>query len=128
MEIQNKIKNDGTWYFKIRIENITERTSHFLGRSTPWAKTYLLLRSQSNRLYVCNYVCMCMCVCVCVYVYVYVCMYVYVCELELFEIFRPVRDYKNYSISNFENIKNNITNKILKPAYDKDGYKNKLFA
>ena len=49
-------------------------------------------------------------------------------ELEIledldFEMFLPIKNYDNYSISNFGNVKNRKTNRILKPCNDKDGYK-----
>ena len=43
-------------------------------------------------------------------------------DLE-FEFFLQVEGYENYSISNHGNIKNNKTNRIMKPYNDKDGYK-----
>ena len=49
-------------------------------------------------------------------------------ELEIFndlyfECFLPIGDFDNYFVSNFGNIKNRKTNRILKPSNDKDGYK-----
>ena len=49
-------------------------------------------------------------------------------ELEIlkdlyFEMFLPIDGYENYFISNFGNVKNVKTNKILKPGNDKNGYK-----
>ena len=49
-------------------------------------------------------------------------------ELEIlndldFEIFLPIDGYSNYFISNFGNIKNSKTNKILKQSNHKQGYK-----
>ena len=48
-------------------------------------------------------------------------------ELEIlkdldYEFFLPVKNYENYFISNFGNIKNNKTNKILKPFTHRQGY------
>ena len=34
------------------------------------------------------------------------------------EEYRIITDYENYSVSNFGNVKNNITGKILKPKID----------
>ena len=39
------------------------------------------------------------------------------------ELFKPVDGYDNYSISNFGNVKNSKTNRILKLQNHKDGYK-----
>ena len=49
-------------------------------------------------------------------------------ELEIlkdsdFEIFLPICGYDNYFISNFGNVKNSKTNRILKPSTHTDGYK-----
>ena len=49
-------------------------------------------------------------------------------ELEIlkdsdFEVFLPICGYENYFISNFGNIKNSKTNKIMKPDTHKQGYK-----
>ena len=49
-------------------------------------------------------------------------------ELEIlkdldFEMFLPIDGYDNYFVSNFGNIKNSITNRILKPSNHMDGYK-----
>jgi hypothetical protein len=38
------------------------------------------------------------------------------------EEFRIIKDYENYSISNFGNVKNNKTERILKPVSDSHGY------
>lgn len=39
------------------------------------------------------------------------------------EIFRPIQNYSNYSASTYGNIRNNTTNKILKPRLNKkNGY------
>ena len=39
------------------------------------------------------------------------------------ELFKPIDDYDNYSISNFGNVKNNKTNRIMKQCNDSEGYK-----
>ena len=39
------------------------------------------------------------------------------------EEYRIIKGYENYSVSNFGNVKNNMTEKILKQKFDKDGYK-----
>ena len=39
------------------------------------------------------------------------------------ELFKSIDGYDNYSISNFGNVKNNKTNRILKPGNHKQGYK-----
>ena len=39
------------------------------------------------------------------------------------ELFKPIDGFDNYSISNFGNVKNSKTNRILKPGNDKKGYK-----
>jgi hypothetical protein len=49
-------------------------------------------------------------------------------ELEIlkdldYEMFLPIEGYDNYFISNFGNIKNSKTNKILKPSTHRQGYK-----
>ena len=49
-------------------------------------------------------------------------------ELEImknldFEIFLPIEGFNNYFVSNFGNIKNYKTDKIMKQRNDKDGYK-----
>ena len=49
-------------------------------------------------------------------------------ELEIFnyldfECFLPIDGYENYFVSNFGNIKNSKTNKILKQKTEKNGYK-----
>ena len=49
-------------------------------------------------------------------------------ELEIlkdsdFEMFLPIDGYDNYFVSNFGNVKNSKTNKILKPSNHKKGYK-----
>ena len=38
------------------------------------------------------------------------------------EEFRKIKDFDNYEISNFGNVKNSITGKILKPGIDGNGY------
>jgi hypothetical protein len=38
------------------------------------------------------------------------------------EEYRIIKGYENYSVSNFGNVKNNKTDKILKPKID-NGYK-----
>ena len=38
------------------------------------------------------------------------------------EEFRVIKDYENYSVSNFGNVKNNTTGKILKPSNSSNGY------
>ena len=43
-------------------------------------------------------------------------------DLE-FEFFLPIKNYEKYSISNHGNIKNNKTNRILKPSTNPQGYK-----
>jgi hypothetical protein len=40
-----------------------------------------------------------------------------------YEFFLPIKNYENYSISNFGIIKNNKTNRIMKQDIRKDGYK-----
>ena len=49
-------------------------------------------------------------------------------ELEIlndldYEFFLPVENYENYFISNFGNVKNNKTNKIMKQCNHRQGYK-----
>ena len=49
-------------------------------------------------------------------------------ELEIlkdldFEMFLPIDGYDNYSISNFGNVKNRKTNRIMKPSTHPKGYK-----
>jgi len=39
------------------------------------------------------------------------------------ELFKPIDGYDNYFVSNFGNIKNSKTNKILKQKTEKNGYK-----
>ena len=39
------------------------------------------------------------------------------------EEYKIIKGYENYSVSNFGNVKNNKTDRILKPKFDKDGYK-----
>ena len=39
------------------------------------------------------------------------------------EEYKIIKGYENYSVSNFGNVKNNKTDRILKPKIDKDGYK-----
>ena len=38
------------------------------------------------------------------------------------ETFKTIKYYENYSVSNFGNVMNNKTGRILKPSEDKDGY------
>lgn len=38
------------------------------------------------------------------------------------EIFKPIKGYRNYEVSNVGRIKNIKTGKVLKPSDDKDGY------
>ena len=40
-----------------------------------------------------------------------------------YEFFLPINNYENYSISNFGIIKNNKTNRIMKPCNNNHGYK-----
>ena len=40
-----------------------------------------------------------------------------------YEVFLPIENYDNYFVSNFGNIKNSKTNRILKPSIHKKGYK-----
>ena len=39
------------------------------------------------------------------------------------ELFKPIDGYDNYLVSNFGNVKNSKTNRILKPSTHKKGYK-----
>ena len=38
------------------------------------------------------------------------------------EEFRIIKDYENYSVSNFGNVRNNTTGRILKPGINGNGY------
>lgn len=38
------------------------------------------------------------------------------------EIYKPIKDFEDYEISNEGNVKSNISNKILKPRLNKSGY------
>jgi hypothetical protein len=38
------------------------------------------------------------------------------------EEYRVIKDFENYSVSSFGNVKNNLTNKILKPRINNRGY------
>ena len=38
------------------------------------------------------------------------------------EEFRKIANYENYSVSNFGKVRNDITNKILKPGINTNGY------
>ena len=38
------------------------------------------------------------------------------------EIYKVIKDYENYLISNFGNVKNSITGRILKNQIDNNGY------
>ena len=38
------------------------------------------------------------------------------------EIWKTINDYPNYDVSSFGNIRNNKTNKVLKPALNASGY------
>jgi hypothetical protein len=40
-----------------------------------------------------------------------------------YEVFLPIDGYENYFVSNFGNVKNSKTNRILKPYNDSKGYK-----
>jgi len=40
-----------------------------------------------------------------------------------YEVFLPIENYDNYFVSNFGNVKNSKTNKIMKQSNNKDGYK-----
>jgi len=42
------------------------------------------------------------------------------------EEYRIIKEYENYSVSNFGNVKNNKTDRILKPKINKHGYKGLL--
>ena len=47
-------------------------------------------------------------------------------EIEIhndLELFKPIDGYDNYFVSNFGNIKNSKTNRILKPSTHRQGYK-----
>ena len=39
-----------------------------------------------------------------------------------FEVYRTIKEYDNYEISNFCNVKNKLTGRILKPGKDRYGY------
>ena len=39
------------------------------------------------------------------------------------EEYRTIQNFENYSISNFGNVKNNTTGRILKPFFSGSGYK-----
>ena len=39
-----------------------------------------------------------------------------------FEVFRSIKEYDNYEISNFGNVKNKQTGRVLKPGKDTNGY------
>ena len=38
------------------------------------------------------------------------------------EEFKIIKDFENYSVSNFGNIRNNKTGRVLKPGIDSHGY------
>jgi hypothetical protein len=43
-------------------------------------------------------------------------------KLGINEYYCPLIDYPNYAVSNYGNVKNRITNKLLKPKLNKHGY------
>ena len=43
-------------------------------------------------------------------------------RLNIIEAFVPLIEYPNYAVSNYGNVKNRITGRILKPGKDSGGY------
>jgi hypothetical protein len=43
---------------------------------------------------------------------------------DIVEIFKRIDEFDNYSISNHGNVRNDTTNRILKPSKNSDGYHN----
>lgn len=43
-------------------------------------------------------------------------------ESNQLEIWKPIKEFSNYSVSNLGNVKNTVKDKILKPTIDRKGY------
>jgi hypothetical protein len=43
-------------------------------------------------------------------------------KIGIFEAYMPIDGYKNYEVSNFGNVKNKSTGRVLKPGINRDGY------
>ena len=56
-------------------------------------------------------------------IYIYNCKKCHCDDVDEEEEFLPIDGFDNYLVSNFGNVKNSKTNRILKPGNDKDGYK-----